>query len=716
MTKRPLLVFLLALVVYLAYRALVLATNFDAVAIPVYELLFGNIGEVTRAGWVGPPLAQYYDNCGGHLVVGLLSAPVFAAVGPSYLALKLIPLTLGAAALALLWRIARREFGTLAACLAVLCFAIGPPTLAKYSLLAKGNHFENLAFQLLALLAFYRVFDAAPGSAARRRALWLFGGAAGFAVFFYFGSLILLALLGVTYLLVRGPRGLAADLVHLVPAFLIGLSPLLWIQLSGGARPEVFLESHFVGEGGTQAAEIDRVARLKELLFDFLPRGTCFEDLGPVPGRVADGAYLALFLVAWLVLLAPLLAGVRRALASLAAPAEPDGERRRFEALRLLPLVGYLPAFVVLYVVSRFEFDVYLPPVEIGQFRYLVPHYMLACLVVAIASARLVGAGGARRALGWALVGGVLLLDAFSLPVIDLGGGHGDLAARYPGFDFHYERAVLLRDGAVDPVSGETRWDLARLEAQLGELPRRWRQDAAFGVGHWRAWAQTMPPAKRASAPRAPHLSLAELCATPDTAQHVELARGMGSFLGDTGGAARWLPRLQAEGHALLPCVVEGLCLRAEFPLSRNVPRWLERAAAEGAAVPQDLRWAWWRGQGLLQGRLLARGVAADVEAVRKARAQTPPEGARELWFGTGQGFGEELGDLAAPPRVLAALPEGARLDFVRGLGAGLRHRLGLQDAAPVFQAWSKQLGEAERGALEQGLRWPSYPVPARLP
>jgi hypothetical protein len=113
-------------------------------------------------------------------------------------------------------------------------------------------------------------------------------------------------------------------------------------------------------------------------------------------------------------------------------------------------------------------------------------------------------------------------------------------------------------------------------------------------------------------------------------------------------------------------------------------------------------------------GQLLARGIEADERAVR-LRLEQVPAGSSEFWFGLGCGLGEALTELDAPPDWLGALAKEQRLFVTRGLGAGLRHRLGVREAAPVFQRWRALLGEAESGSLELGLRWPNYPAPQRL-
>ncbi len=127
----------LSVALYLGFRGLVLHTNFDAVAVPVFEVpVQGNLAALLAAGERGAPLASYYDNCGGHILTGLLAAPLYALLGPSYLALKLVPLLLGLATLLLVWRVLARHYDRDAAGAFALLFAIGPPTLLKYSLLA----------------------------------------------------------------------------------------------------------------------------------------------------------------------------------------------------------------------------------------------------------------------------------------------------------------------------------------------------------------------------------------------------------------------------------------------------------------------------------------------------------------------------------------------------------------------------------------------------
>lgn len=98
----------MALVVYVGLRLAILHTNFDAVAMPNYELsTIGNLATVAVEDHGGAPLSKYFDNVGGHLVVGWLAIPLYALFGSSYFVLKLVPLLLG---LAGLWSFAAAQF------------------------------------------------------------------------------------------------------------------------------------------------------------------------------------------------------------------------------------------------------------------------------------------------------------------------------------------------------------------------------------------------------------------------------------------------------------------------------------------------------------------------------------------------------------------------------------------------------------------------------
>jgi len=726
--RRPPLALALALAAYLLVRGMILWTSFDDVCLPAYELYMGNIGRVALGGWYGAPLDQYYDNCGGHLATGLFATLPFALFGTTYLALKLVPLLLGVGVLYIIWHLLVRLADERAAALGAWLFALGPPTQTKFSIMAWGNHFENLPFQLLMIAAFLGVHSIGrerDRAVATPRALVMWGAATGFAVFFYFGTLAMVVLLALTHALLRGVKRSLSDLRWVLPGFAAGISPLIVIQLRSGARPGSFLDAKLGGDSRHGLGEAWQ--RLVELLTDLLPRGGVFEELGPIPGRVAEVLYLSAFGVAWLVvavsLARPALASLRTLWSGPDGAASAEAERAR---LASLPFLAYLPAFCAIYAVSTFEFDAYAPPVRIGQFRYLVPHYTFACVLIALAVHVLARSGGLRRRLARALGAAALATGAFTLPIVDWSFRATDRAAHYEGYEPIFQANVLLRDGRPDPETQQYTWDDTRVVRQLGEHPLPDRHDVAVGLGNYRFWAQTLD----AVGPSQGQPSLERLLAPFPELLHVDLARGVGGFLRADWRApdrcreriGRWLPTLVAEGHPLLPHVLEGLALAPDFWLARDTARELAHTRMALGLLPAEQQVHVWRGLGVMLGRLYARGVRSDVAQVRAATAGAVGKAPREMWFGFGFGAAEWSNAEAPPGWLTSQTPEAGRGAAHEGFGAGLRQRFGEGRCREILTGSAGSSGA--RSSLpasiatpfEEGMRWLRYPRPMHVP
>ncbi|MDP6519301.1 MAG: glycosyltransferase family 39 protein, partial [Planctomycetota bacterium] len=700
---------------------LVLHTAFDSVSLPNYELtLTGNIAKIWLTGWSGAPLHQYYDNCGGHLATGLFAIPFFGAFGDSYLVLKLVPVALGAGTIVLMWLLLTRHFGRCAANLAVFLFVLGPPTLTKYSMLAKGNHFENLFFQLLSFWLFYRMHTAEN----KRPWLIAWAASAGFAIFFYFGSGALIALLGILHLLIRGPRQTLRDVLLSIAPFVVGLSPLLWVHFSSDARPGNFLYNKF--GTGSQASRF--FERTQNLVTDILPRSGVFEDLGPIRGTWAEWVLLALFLIVWCAALPSILRGVGRALAGWRRPkgsaeVERTGERERFEALRLFPLFAYLPFFILVYGASSFHFDAYGPPVEVGQFRYLVPHFTYSAMLLAIVAGGWIASQSALwRGAGRALAGTGLALGIFAIALVDWSFAETGLGTRYPGYDYSYYNNTILRDSMPDEVSGQLTWDFERVRAQLADFPLEDQHEIAFGIGHHCAWAQSLPGLGEKQVITPAHFDLVQLLAPfPRPELQPDIARGGGSFLrrlmkinGGRKKLRKHLQELASSGHPMAPYVIEGLSRSSEYSLARLTAKRLGTSQALSEVMPPEFAWVWRRGQGSQCGRLMARGIPADLALVEKLGAGMSVAAQPEFWFGVGIGWGQ-IGD-SLPSDWRSLVPEGFRVLALQGFGRELRHRLDAAQSAPRFKELARQLEQAESAAFDGGLRWPGeYPVPAPL-
>ncbi|MFT5199924.1 MAG: hypothetical protein ACI87O_002598 [Planctomycetota bacterium] len=719
--RRPSLALILICALYLVHRALVMHTNFDSVCIPNYELFpMGDIGKIAMGDWHGAPLRDFYDNCGGHLMTGLFAAPLYSLFGDSYLVLKLVPVLLGLGCVLLIASLGTRMFGRNAGLLAAFLFVVGPPTLVKYSMLAKGNHFENLFFQLFMMWAFVRLHESG------KRWLWLpvFGIAAGFSIFFYFGSMLMVLLLIATHLAIRFEWHLAVkafvaplkDLALLAVPFAIGLGPLIWVQW-GNQRPGKYIDDHLVG--GSRWSQMTH--RFGEFTEDLLPRATCFEDLGPISGTMADKAYLALFLLVWTVGLVFVGMTVWR-FVNAAARGREHTEKQRFERLKLAPLVGYFPLFVVVYAVSSYRFDLYQKPVEIGQFRYMVPHFAFAPLLVAgVVHHLMKGRSLLPATLGRTIASASMLLGVFIVPLVDWSFASTGLGSQYAGYHWGYYKNALMRDTQVDPETGRFTWDFEAIGGHMDEFPREQQQAIAHGVGFLFAGSQLMDGVVDGKVVAPAGIDLAAMQARlPQAHWHPDLIRGAGTYLRSPiylmdpspAGLRKELDALLAQGNPMAEYVVEGLSAELEFPLLRNLEAHLQRSLSLKEAVPAQYMGAWYRGLGLQIGGVMRRGWGTQLELVKAQIAAIPAEGASAFWVGVGLGLAGN-GEVPSEGAAWSELVPGSQWVHVwKGVGAGMRHAWKEGAAREFLRPLANSLEPGLALALEAGVIWPQYPSP----
>ena len=647
---------------YLGVRILILWTAFDTVAMPNYELMpMGNLARVLSEGWRGAPLDQYYDNCGGHLVTGILAAPLYAWFGDSYLVLKMVPLLLGVVDLLMIWSILQRGFGTRAAVFGALLFTLGPPTLVKYSMLAKGNHFEGLTLQLCCLWAFQRMhLSERPG-----RWLHVLAVSAGLAISFYLGAVLWVVVLGVSHLAVRGVRPGLRDGAYAIPGFVIGLAPLLVLVALTNNRPGQIVTS-FASGAGTLASFLDRG---RELLLA-LPGAGVYPNLGAIPGEVAGWWALGLFAGAWWAVTGWSVGHAVRAWREHAGSARAD-ERKRYEALRLLPLVLCLPAFFLAYVFGSFQLKPYQAPVEVGQFRYLVPHFTVVALLLGATV-------GLWRRSGMLIAGAALLPAVFLVPLVDWSFARAGQGLAYAGYDLVAYNNVLLRD-SERTESGAYRWDLAQVRGHVEEFTSAEQRHMAFGLGHHLTYAKWIET-DAAPAQRLAGWDPGDLAAELPSELAVDVARGAGAFLrvlpADGRDALRErLEQLLGTEPELAAAVCEGLAMPQAFNLSRNVRGELLATERTRLAVPAALELAWVRGRGMYCGRLLARDFPADLPLAAEISGALQPHQVEAHWFGFGWGWAELAGDCL--PAGSEYLPQNIQDALKQGQSYGRERRLG---------------------------------------
>lgn len=677
---------LAAALVYVGLRWLILYTAFDQTTLPMYELYpMGTLPKVLMLG-VSLPLRIYYDNAAGQILTGLAALPYYLVLGETYLALKLVPASFGLATVLLLFALLDRHFGRRAAALGALLFALGPvTTLTKYSLLASGNHFENLFFTTLAIWCAYRLH--AGGE--RRRWLLLSAFSAGFAIFVFLGAMIPVALLVLLHLGLRGWRASLRDLRLALPAFALGLAPLVVLNLSTSGRGLAFLGNRLVDPAQRTQGFLERAWMF---LGEELPRAGFFDrwlGLSPLWPNVAFTAALAL---AWILSLPAALRGLAQLLRGALAPERaPEAERELFERAKLAPLVLHLPLAALAFAKSDLILANHTPPMECAGYRYYLPTFLFALMLIAIQAGR----SGAPPLLARLSRGGAalaLLTGLWNLSYLDLGFRTPNLGAHYVGYNF-----AQASRGLFSPRNGLTDEQMFRY---ADAFPPHFRHELYNGFGFNRS-AMQWGRRKQRGRGDADFLDLDELLAGFPPELHPDVLRGAGTALRFQ-SASRGRPellhealaRLCAEGDPRCEALVEGAATPKEYAqVFLHSPRLVAEALERLAELDPRLRPAFARGLGRVLGRLARREIPAEISLVESGLRAIPAELRADALHGLGRGLVEGGERPAIPAALLAILPANLRPLVRSGYEAELLHVHGPEEArrhlAELAPEWS---------------------------
>jgi hypothetical protein len=688
----------LALAAYLVLRGLVLATAFDEVGLWMYEIFpMGTLAELTIRGIHVPPYL-FYDNAAGQVLAGYLAVPAFLLFGPSYLALKLVPLAMGVGVLLCVHALLRDAFGRTAGLLGAWLLVFAPTTLFKYSMVCSGNHFENLFFSSIVLWLFYRLH----GTGITGPRLLSLGAAAGFSIFVFLGAVIPVGILAAMHLWIRGPRECLRDLAALLPGFLLGLSPLLALNAWTRGRGAFFLAAKF-GEGdAVGASALARVpGRVASYLAVKLPQAAAS------PG--AAGRFLsATFAVA---LVAATVACLVLAVRDLRA-ARAGGERARFEAAKLVPMVAYLPLSALAFGVSNLVVYDLGGPLGFSAFRYYLPAMLFGVLALAAVCARGLTLGGPARAGAAVLYAAAILPGLSNLGLIDWTWANAGVGAKYDGYDLSKLGRTLL--------TTKNHLSDAEIREFLDRFPALLRARAARSIGFNLAVHQVLRDGGHGAGTfREAEIDLDPLVAAYGASDRTEIARGAGiaarflqfsekADLDDLlGFLARTCERTSAASKPLLPAFLEGastpnptlpMVSRTEGILAENralAARGLERRA------PPEILLGLARGDGFLCGGLLRRGIPSDVRLVASASPGVPAELRASFLAGLGAGCAEG-GEAPGLPEGYD-VPAAGRTEFWDGFAAMLRAIHGADAASAAARAaagWSA----ADRAELERAM------------
>lgn len=637
-----------SLALYFALRVLILVSNFDEVAMPQFELFpMGTIPLLLEVDGA-LPIARVYDNAAGQLLTGLLAVPCYALFGPTYLALKLVPLLLGALALTAVWAGVRAAVDTRAATAAGLMFALAPTTLTKYSLMASGNHFETITFTALALWTWIRVARSTPTPIA----LGAFGLACGFALFVFLGALTPIALLLVAHIGMRGPRAALRDAPWIAAGFALGVAPLVALNLSAGARGLEFLGTKF----GGASAELDFgvvLERLRLFCFVHLPEASQFHDWGPLPGRAARVLFLAAFVLGYAMLFLPAVRAVVALVRIWFGRAGEPAPRPELSDMLAAIACAYLPLTALAFSLSSLRIEPRAPPMDAEGYRYFNTHFLFATIVIARAAHR---SSGTARGLGRMLPAAALLAGLFNFALVDWRFENANVGAYFDGFK--------LRQVATQLLSPRNGFSRAQIVQMIEAHPVEHRTWLYQGVG--RAVA-----AQRFLASRGGRLELWSALDDFPAQRRSDVARGMGTCF-------RHLSRVRGEldprfvelasaalriGQPFASDAVGGLAQDWEVAMPRDLERDMSEMEALAASLPHELRESYARGFGAVCAHRVQRGLPLDLRLVEQAAQRVDAQFLPSFSAGFGAGLAEVVRAGRGPEDPIALL--GAHADRV---------------------------------------------------
>jgi hypothetical protein len=170
---------------------------------------------------MSPWCYQYMGHTHGPLIFSLLLLPFYWLDAPRMLWIKLVGGCFAAAGVFVWVRVARRAWGPAAALALLVLLLFPPPVLEHHFHLGYANHMESIFFTGALLLLFLQLEDAYFGFGATA----FLGFFAGFALFFSWDNLPIVATVAAAFCWRWGRRGLMLLLWPAGPAFLLGFFP-----------------------------------------------------------------------------------------------------------------------------------------------------------------------------------------------------------------------------------------------------------------------------------------------------------------------------------------------------------------------------------------------------------------------------------------------------------------------------------------------------------
>jgi hypothetical protein len=451
------------------------------------DCVVGTVAEVVLSEPAWSPWHVVDGPLGAQLLSGLLALPAYAVAGSSGLVGKLGALLLSLALFCIVYALALRAAGRMAALLAVVGIAFVPPAVFHPSLIFGNWHWSQLLFDYGTVLLAVRIGwpPGRRGGARGQLLLLLLGVLSGVGIHNSPQSIPFVATAWLVVLAGRGPRGFLVGLPASTAGAVLGLAPLLWRVFafeplgSGALRPQ---KDVVWGRLFQFRPEWDKFA---DLVYPELPATLHLPESVPYlsPG-LSRGLETAWVLCCWAGCAFALVALVRR----FRARERGDGPALVSLAAPLL----FVAAFVLAYVVLDTRIEILRP--ELSEHRQH-SHRTLPPLFVALAVCAGMGWAGVWQALHGASRPALRrLLRALVLTAALVPAGVGllsqvSIAAAAPPFGL--DSLTAWRSTCFDIpghfAAGKTD-DPARLQALCGSLSTPERVDdcltgAAWGIG-----------------------------------------------------------------------------------------------------------------------------------------------------------------------------------------------------------------------------------------
>lgn len=350
------------------------------------ELHKGNIAQEVLDGPL-LPLFDYHHapNGGGTMVVGVLTVPFFVLMGPTIVAVRLVPILFNAVTVFFLTMILGRFVSRRAALAGGLVMAIAVPGYALISVSSEGTHLENNAATMVCLYL-YLCLRADSGSGANAASssprqlafAALLGLIAGFAM--YFGYMIAIAFSAMLVFEVLHDKLFFLRRWFLCAAagFLIGFLPWILFNASHAWAGLSLYNLPASNRAGPARIAAKAWANVSSLFASYLPASFFFEGFPIVPRHVVDWIWYVVLMgftgwAAWS--LRPAMARGARALFTRSATTPPLDVR--------LVFLAYVPIFVVYYgLVDVFQAWMHVDIAHDG--RYTTPLFPFLVLGAAV--------------------------------------------------------------------------------------------------------------------------------------------------------------------------------------------------------------------------------------------------------------------------------------------------------------------------------------------